>query len=63
MPKLSLSVQYASAVITLPTRSQFRRWVTAALSCDAQLALRLVDESEGRYLNRDFAVRTTLPMC
>lgn len=49
--KISLSVQYASNAKKLPTRSQFRRWVKAALEQDVQMALRIVDEIEGRALN------------
>ncbi len=52
--KLSLSVQYAVEPDTLPTRPQFRRWAKAALEGDAQMTLRLVDEEEGRALNRDY---------
>ncbi|MBS4096413.1 MAG: rRNA maturation RNase YbeY [Sulfuricella sp.] len=52
--KLSLAVQYAAPPDALPTRSQFRRWVKAALEGDAELTLRLVDEEEGRALNRDY---------
>lgn len=52
--KLSLSVQYASLAKALPTRQQFRRWVKAALQRDLQCTLRVVDEDEGRKLNRDF---------
>ncbi|HQS57933.1 MAG: rRNA maturation RNase YbeY [Gallionellales bacterium 35-53-114] len=52
--KLSLSVQYASGGKQLPTRQQFRRWVKAALQQDLQCTLRVVDESEGRQLNRDY---------
>ncbi len=52
--KLSLSVQYASAVAGLPARAQFRRWVQAAMQCDLHVTLRIVDEEEGRALNRDF---------
>ncbi len=52
--KLSLSVQYASQGIVLPTRQQFRRWVKVALQSDLQCTLRLVDESEGRKLNHDY---------
>lgn len=52
--KLSLSVQYASLSKELPTRQQFRRWVKAALQRDLQCTLRVVDESEGRMLNRDY---------
>jgi probable rRNA maturation factor len=51
---LSLSVQYASAAKNLPTRAQFRRWVGVAQERDLQLTLRVVDEAEGRELNRDF---------
>lgn len=53
-PKLSLSVQYAAEGDDLPSRGRFRRWVTAALTQDAQLTLRLVGADEGRGLNRDF---------
>lgn len=54
MHKLSLSVQYASKAGNLPARHQFRRWVRAALQRDVQVALRIVDEAEGRGLNRDY---------
>jgi probable rRNA maturation factor len=50
----SLSVQYASEATNLPERSRFRRWVAAALQKPASVTLRIVDESEGRALNRDF---------
>lgn len=50
----SLSVQYASKATDLPARSRFRRWVAAALQQPASVTLRIVDESEGRALNRDF---------
>jgi probable rRNA maturation factor len=53
-PHLSLSVQYACDAEGMPTRPQFRRWVKAALSASADMALRIVDEAEGRALNRDF---------
>ena len=58
--QLSLSVQYASKARTLPTRQQFRRWVKVALEQDVQIALRIVDEIEGRalnlsYRNKDYA--------
>ncbi len=52
--KLSLSVQYASNAKKLPTRQQFRRWVKAALEQDVQIALRIVDEIEGRALNHSY---------
>jgi probable rRNA maturation factor len=52
--KLSLAVQYATNADGLPTRQQFRRWIKAALQRDVQIALRIVDETEGRELNRNF---------
>ena len=52
--KLSLSVQYASNSRKLPTRQQFRRWVKAALEQNVQMALRIVNEVEGRELNKGF---------
>ncbi|HEU0220124.1 MAG TPA: rRNA maturation RNase YbeY [Gallionella sp.] len=52
--KLSLAVQYASAAQNLPTRAQLRRWVKIALRCDAAMTLRIVDEAEGRELNRKY---------
>ncbi len=53
-PKLSLSVQYVSTADNLPPRSQFRRWVKLALLRDVKIILRIVDETEGRVLNKDF---------
>lgn len=52
--KLSLAVQYAVEADALPTRPQFRRWANAALEGDAEMTIRLVDEEEGRELNRDY---------
>jgi len=52
--KLSLVVQYASDAHELPTRTQFRRWIKVALQRDVNITLRIVDESEGRELNRNY---------
>ncbi len=52
--KLSLAVQYACATQGLPTRSQLRRWVRAAQERDAQIVVRIVNEAEGRELNKNF---------
>ncbi len=54
MHKLSLAVQYATNAENLPSRHQFRRWIKAALQQSAQITLRIVDEIEGRELNRDY---------
>ena len=53
-PKLSLSVQYASDARQLPTRQQLRRWIKAALQRDVCMVLRIVDEAEGRELNKNY---------
>ncbi|MCH9638986.1 MAG: rRNA maturation RNase YbeY [Betaproteobacteria bacterium] len=49
-----LSVQYATDNNNLPTRPQFRKWVRAALSQEAVIVLRIVDESEGYELNSSY---------
>ena len=54
MNKLAMAVQYASEAGDLPTAAQFRKWAKQALRSDAEIALRVVDEDEGRMLNRDY---------
>src|SRR5438105_3247128 len=55
MAKLTLAIQYAVADKDgCPARTQLRKWVKAALRRDVELTLRLVDEEEGRMLNRDY---------
>lgn len=54
---LSLAVQYASVADVLPTRPQWRRWFNAALLRDVSLTLRIVDEVEGRDLNKAYRGR------
>lgn len=38
----------------MPTRTQLRRWVKAALQRDVTMTLRIVDEDEGRTLNKTY---------
>lgn len=53
--RLKLAIQYdAIPGLDVPVRSQFRKWVKAALAHDAEIVLRIVDEAESRSLNRDF---------
>jgi probable rRNA maturation factor len=52
--KLSLVVQYASDARDLPTRAQIRRWIKTALQRDVNITLRIVDEPEGRELNKNY---------
>ncbi len=54
MPKLHASIQFASEEQHLPTPSQFRKWAKAALRVDTEVTIRIVDEAEGRELNRTY---------
>jgi probable rRNA maturation factor len=54
MPRLSIAVQYACAAPGLPTLSQFRKWIRNALPIEAEVTVRIVDEEEGRMLNRAY---------
>lgn len=53
-PALELTIQYAVAKSGLPGRAELRGWAKAALAHDVAAALRIVDEAEGRDLNRDY---------
>jgi probable rRNA maturation factor len=68
MPQLDFSLQLASQAADIPSASQFRRWIRAALRVETSLAVRIVDEEEGRQLNatyrgRDYATNVlTFPL-
>ncbi len=51
---LNLAVQYAVTAAGKPSRTQFRKWVRAALEHDARITLRIVGMGEGRTLNRSY---------
>ena len=51
---LDLAVQYACRREGLPLRADFARWARAALLGGGQVAIRLVDEQEGRTLNSEY---------
>lgn len=53
-PRVALTVQYAAAGCDLPSRSQLRKWIRAALEHDASITVRLVGRPESRALNRRF---------
>ncbi len=57
MPKLSLSIQYAATQADLPTRSQFRKWAQASVRVDTEATIRIVDEAEGRALNKAYRAK------
>lgn len=52
--QLSLTVQYASAATCTPSRALLRRWISIALQRDAKITVRIVDEPEGRALNKQY---------
>ncbi|MGY0632625.1 rRNA maturation RNase YbeY [Luteimonas sp. A478] len=55
--RLDVAVAYAISRKGLPAAVSFRRWATAALAGrirEADLAIRIVDEREGRALNRHY---------
>ncbi|TXH77885.1 MAG: rRNA maturation RNase YbeY [Lysobacteraceae bacterium] len=55
--RLDVAVSYAVPRAGIPAPTSFRRWVAAALQSrirDADLAIRIVDENEGRALNRHY---------
>ena len=59
MAKLSLAVQFAhnaeaAGAEQVPVAAQFRKWAKSALHTDAEITLRIVDEEEGRMLNRTY---------
>jgi probable rRNA maturation factor len=58
LPPLALSLQFADASHrALLPRHKVARWIRAALERPAQIAVRIVDEEEGRALNRDYRAK------
>lgn len=59
LPTVSLSLQFgvlrdASVHRTALSRERARRWIVHALERDAEITVRIVDEAEGRALNRQY---------
>ena len=57
--KLTLSLQFgrfggAAAHRAVLPRHKVTRWIRHALALDAEITVRIVDEDEGRQLNRDY---------
>ncbi|HEY9100499.1 MAG TPA: rRNA maturation RNase YbeY [Chitinimonas sp.] len=55
-PALDISVQYAHKPKGVPAKKLLKHWAAAAIEAglDASITLRIVDEEEGRTLNRDY---------
>ncbi|MDP4837641.1 MAG: rRNA maturation RNase YbeY [Burkholderiales bacterium] len=56
-PNLVLTVQKSEIWQGLPTKNDIRRWINGSLLEDAQVTVRLINEDEGRELNRYFRNR------
>ena len=52
--KLELTVQEAVNSPGLPTNTELRRWLAAALEQSAAITVRFVGAAEGRRLNREY---------
>lgn len=55
--RLDVAIGYATARTGVPAAASFRRWVAAALEGrirEADIAIRIVGEDEGRALNRHY---------
>jgi probable rRNA maturation factor len=52
--KLELTVQKAVSSAGLPTNTELRRWLSAALEQSAAITVRFVGAAEGRRLNREY---------
>lgn len=55
--RLDVAVSYATSRAGVPAAASFRKWVAAALAGrirEADLAIRIVGEDEGRTLNRHY---------
>ena len=50
-PRLIVSVQRGTRPSDAPSRAQIIQFVRAALACDAQITIRIVNEAEGCQLN------------
>jgi probable rRNA maturation factor len=50
---VNLTVQYATRARPVPSETNLRKWVEAALHANARLTVRLVGLAEGRALNRE----------
>jgi len=54
MPVLKLAVQYASSGLNSPKQGKFSKWAKATIRVDTEVTIRIVDEAEGRELNKTY---------
>ncbi|MEM7565057.1 MAG: rRNA maturation RNase YbeY [Pseudomonadota bacterium] len=59
---ISIDLQNESSLPSIPETDHFSKWVMASLQCSHDVleqTIRIVDESEGRQLNRDYRGKDT----
>ena len=54
MAQLDITIQIASKLAYVPAKSQFKKWVKAALRVDTEVTIRIVDAQEALELNSTY---------
>lgn len=54
MPLLDITIQVANMLANVPAKSQFKKWVKAALRVDTEVTIRIVDAQEALELNSTY---------
>jgi len=49
-----MDIQNVSSLAGIPSDTLFRKWARKALRVNAEITLRIVDEAEGRALNKEY---------
>jgi probable rRNA maturation factor len=52
--QLWMDIQNVSTLAGIPSDALFRKWARKALRVNAEITLRIVDEDEGRALNKEY---------
>ena len=52
--QLWMDIQNVSTLAGIPSDALFRKWARKALRVNAEITLRIVDEAEGRVLNKEY---------
>lgn len=53
-PQLWMDIQNVSSLAGIPSDTLFKKWARKALRVNAEITLRIVDEAEGRALNKEY---------
>ncbi len=53
-PQLWMDIQNVSTLAGIPSDTLFKKWARKALRVNAEITLRIVDEAEGRALNKEY---------